>query len=261
MSMLAMLKAFNPMKAAGSMMSMGGLKKAGNPLTYDTPQTGYADRPGAQQAQFVSAGGSKVGRDQGGEQAQRDALQRMRGIADTGYSDIDRAAMASAQKNQKAANKTAQESVLRNAQRRGSSASSGGDLSAALIEGQGSADRLAEDTRQINAQGQERRTQATGAMNDIGGQLTGQQMAIGQAQNQMNQFNAQQQNQMNSGNAQLGTMADGQRYQGQNTYFQNQAQMQQATNAANTGYNQQMFGQFTQPFFKAYGAKAGKAMG
>lgn len=232
---------------------IGGANSLGG-LTYDTPQHAYVANAPAAQAQFVSAGESKVGRDAGGETAQRDALARMRQISDTGYSDIDRSAMASADRARKASDKTAQTSVLRNAQRRGTAAAGGGDLSAALIAGQGSANRLAEDARQVNAQGQQRRTDATGAMNDIGGQLTSQQMGIGQAQNQQNQANAQMQNQVNMANATGQNANQNLQYQGANQSLQNQASMQQQTNMANTGYNQQMFGAMMQPVMRRWGS-------
>jgi len=240
--------------ALPSVGKLGGLgKNPSNPLTADGGALSMA--PGAQagQAQFTSAGESAVKRDAEGETAQRDALKRMRGIADTGYSDIDRAAMSQAQRSASAANKSMSDSVLRNAQRRGTAASSGGDLTAALVGAQGSADRLSQETQDINARGQERRTEATGAMSDMGGGLTAQQMAIGQADNSMRLGNAQMQNQIAAGNAGHTTSANIATANNQTQSLgQNSAQGFQA-NAANTGYNQQMFGQAAQPFFKKFG--------
>jgi hypothetical protein len=250
----------NPASWAGHWsraLTPGGGGSLSGALRQQASNAGYAPGAPAQQAQFVSAGESKVKRDAEGETAQRDALKRMRGIADTGYSDIDRAAMSQAQKSASATNKSMSDSVLRNAQRRGTAASSGGDLTAALVGAQGSADRLSQETQDINARGQERRTQATGAMSDMGGGLTAQEMAIGQAQNQQNQFNAGQQNQVNIANAGYGNTNQNIQYQGANTMLGQQSALQSAANAANVGYNQQMLSQFTRPVLGSFGRMMG----
>lgn len=234
-------------------LCLGGFQR-GNPLNYDAASQMYNPRGGASQAQAVSAGESRVGRDTGGEAAQREALNRMREVSNQGYSNIDRAAMGSAQRNMLAGNRTAQESTQRNFQRRGMGGS-GAELSGALIGGQGAADRFSQDVRDLNARGQERRIGATQSMNEIGNQLTGQQMGIGSAQDQMARYNAGNQQQTNLANAGFTNQAQGQEYQGSNQYLTNQADRQQQVGNMNTQFNQQMFGQFTRPFFGAMGGR------
>lgn len=222
-----------------------GMNFGGNGFTFRNPfsiginRGQYVPMGPAAQMQAANAGESQVRTDAEGEAAQRDALRRMRGIADTGYSDIDRAAMASSSRNARANNKTMQASTMRDFQRRGMGGSNA-ELSAALIGGQGSADRLAEDTRQINARGQERRTEATRDMSNIGGVLNQNQFTVGGAQNQMNQYNAGLQQQ--AGLANMGALNQNNlsQYQGMNQYFQNQMNAQNALNLYNQGFMQQM---------------------
>lgn len=220
-------------------MSLRGMTTIRNPFSIGINRGGYVPAGPAAQMEAANAGQSQVRTDAEGEAAQRDALRRMRGIADTGYSDIDRAAMASSSRNARANNKTMQASTMRDFQRRGMGGSNA-ELSAALIGGQGSADRMAEDTRQINARGQERRTEATRDMTNIGGMLNQNQFTVGGAQNQMNQYNAGLLNQARMGNMQATNQNQLAQYQGMNQYYQNQMNAQNALNMYNQGFMQNL---------------------
>lgn len=122
---------------------------------------------------------------------------------------------------------------------------SGAALAAQLANGQNAANMASQQGASINAQGQNQALQAMSSAGSLAGQMQaqqfGQQAAVGQAQNAINQFNTQNQQQTAAYNTQTGNqaqaanLANAQSIGNQNTSIQNQQQ------AHNTGLYQQQF--------------------
>lgn len=122
---------------------------------------------------------------------------------------------------------------------------SGAQLAAQLSNSQNAANMASQQGAATNAQAQNQALQAMSGAGSLAGQMQaqqfGQQAAVGQAQNAINQFNAQNQQQTQGFNvqaanqAQAANLANAQAIGNQNTAIQNQQQ------AHNTGLYQQQF--------------------
>jgi hypothetical protein len=142
----------------------------------------YVQEIAPEQVKAASAGAMA------GRQAQLQALNRYKMLMEQGYDPQTAIEMARAQRAASAESAGARQSAMQEASRRGFG---GGPSFYQAGASQQGMDRLALSQQQALADAANRRTQATGAMANLGGQIRGEDVGIEQANvNAINAFNA-----------------------------------------------------------------------